>query len=208
MDGEINFRPPNQDETCRTWYKIYGRLDHSSSKTPLAVLHGGPGACHDFLLPLADLATLYNIPVILYDQIGNGRSTHLRDKNGDNSFWTPALFRAELDDLIAKLGLSNRPIDVYGHSWGGMLAIEWAALQPRNLRRLILASSLASIDGWLQGVNRLKKDLPENIQSVLNRGEDKKDLDSPEYEAALEVFYKRQSFAHAPMASKGGHSSA
>ena len=179
MDGEINFRPPNQDETCRTWYKIYGRLDHSSSKTPLAVLHGGPGACHDFLLPLADLATLYNIPVILYDQIGNGRSTHLRDKNGDNSFWTPALFRAELDDLIAKLGLSNRPIDVYGHSWGGMLAID-----------------------------RLKKDLPENIQSVLNRGEDKKDLDSPEYEAALEVFYKRQSFAHAPMASKGGHSSA
>lgn len=161
---------------------------------PLIVLHGGPGACHEYLLPLADLAR----PVVFYDQIGNGRSTHLPERGGDEAFWTVGLFRRELDNLLAHLGLRGRPVDVYGHSWGGMLAVEWAAALGEQdpaavvrLRRLVLSNSLASMDAWRVGVTALRKRLPADVQEVLDRADETKDFDSPEYEAATEVFYKR-----------------
>ncbi|KAL9114131.1 MAG: hypothetical protein Q9227_001903 [Pyrenula ochraceoflavens] len=192
-EGQVNFQHPNNGEIYHTWYKIFGSLDNPSS-TPLIILHGGPGACHDYLLPLSDLATSHAVPVIFYDQLGNGRSTHLPDKNGDESFWTVSLFLAELDNLLSHLNLRNRPIDLYGHSWGGMLAAEWAASHaspPANLRRLVISNSLASMDGWRQGIQRLRDKLPEDVRQVLDRCEAANDFASPEYEAAVEVFYKR-----------------
>jgi pimeloyl-ACP methyl ester carboxylesterase len=109
------------------------------------VLHGGPGACHEYLLPLTDLSS--SRPLIFYDQIGNGKSTHLPDKAGDEAFWSVTLFQNELNNLISHLGLKDRPIDVFGHSWGGMLAAVWAATpsSSANLRRLVIANSLASM---------------------------------------------------------------
>lgn len=162
-----------------------------TANTSFRQIHGGPGACHDYLLPLTDLTPA--TPLVFYDQIGNGRSTHLPEKNGDEAFWTTELFKDELDNLIAHLGLAERPIDVYGHSWGGMLAAEWAATPSRsaNLRRLVISNSLASMDAWRVGITKLRKQLPKDVQDVLDRGDEKKDFESPEYEAALEVFYKR-----------------
>lgn len=140
---------------------------------------------------MTDLAP--STPLVFYDQIGNGRSTHLPEKNGDEAFWTTALFKNELDNLLAHLGLQERPIDVYGHSWGGMLAAEWAATPSRsaNLRRLVISSSLASMDAWRVGITKLRKQLPKDVQEVLDRGDEDQDFEKPEYEAALEVFYKR-----------------
>ena len=65
---------------------------------------------------------------MLYDQIGNGKSTRLREKAGDQGFWTEELFRAKLDHLIDHFGLRERALDLYGQSWGGMLAARYAAL--------------------------------------------------------------------------------
>lgn len=172
---------------CQTWYKVVGDL--GTSAVPLIVLHGGPGACHDYLLPLTDLAP--SVPLVFYDQIGNGRSTHLPDKKGDEKFWSVELFMKELDNLLRHLGLHDRPVDVYGHSWGGMLAAEWAAAQPSNLRRLVLSNSLASMEAFHDGVTILRKQLPEDVQEVLDRADETLDFETPEYEAAVEVFYKR-----------------
>ena len=60
------------DDTYQTWYKIYGEL---GSRRPLVVVHGGPGISHDYLVPHSDLNVNASIPIILYDQIGNARST-------------------------------------------------------------------------------------------------------------------------------------
>lgn len=174
-------------EPCQTWYKVVGGL--GTSAVPLIVLHGGPGACHDYLLPLSDLAP--SIPLVFYDQIGNGRSTHLPEKSGDEKFWSVDLFMKELDNLLLHLGLRDRPVDVLGQSWGGMLAAEWAAAQPSNLRRLVLSNSLASMEVFLEGVNTLRKQLPQDVQKVLDHADETLDFESPEYEAAVEVFYKR-----------------
>lgn len=189
-EGEVEFHEPQTGETYRTWYKVVGSLDDPSS-IPLVTLHGGPGACHDYLLSFADLAASHAIPVVFYDQIGNGRSTHLSEKDGDESFWTESLFQAELNNLLSHLNLVHRPIDLYGQSWGGMLALGYAASTPPNLRRLIISNGLASMDGWRAGVERLRRELPEEVQRVLDRCEAAKDFTSPDYEAAVEVFYKR-----------------
>src|SRR6201999_4148820 len=86
-----------------------------------------PGCVHDYVLTVADLAQLTGRPVIHYDQLGNGRSTHLPDRGAD--FWTPELFLAELDSLLARLGVADG-YHVLGQSWGGMLASEHAVRRP------------------------------------------------------------------------------
>lgn len=188
MESVAEFHVPGLPTPCQTWYKVFGNL---TSATPLIVLHGGPGACHGYLLPLTDLTPA--VPLIFYDQIGNGRSTHLPDKAGDEEFWSIDLFKKELDNLITHLGLENRPIDVLGHSWGGMLAVEWAAASPKaaNLRRLVLSNSLSSIETWFSGLTALRKKLPQDVQDVLDRFDKTKDFDNPEYQAAVDVFYQR-----------------
>jgi proline-specific peptidase len=155
-EGTADFKVAGLSEPCQTWYKIFGDLN--TSATPLIILHGGPGACHNYLLPLTDLAN--SRPVIFYDQIGNGLSTHLTSKAGDEAFWSIDLFKDELDNLLSHLGLRQRPIDVYGHSWGGMLAVEWAATPSgAHLRRLILSSSLASMC-WIMQMKLKNSKLP------------------------------------------------
>ncbi|KAI1146039.1 Alpha/Beta hydrolase protein [Nemania diffusa] len=187
-EGVAQFIVPGIGSPCETWYKVVGDL--GSDKIPLIVVHGGPGACHDYLLPLTDLAPL--MPIVFYDQLGNGRSTHLPDKAGDESFWTPDLFIDELQNLLTHLGLKEKAINVYGHSWGGMFTPIWAARpEAGNLHRLVIASSLASMDVWRIGITALRKKLPPDVQKVLDHAEETLDFESPEYEAAVEVFYKR-----------------
>ena len=86
-EGTINFT--YDGETYQTYYKLFGDLI-GRTRDPIVVLHGGPGLVHDYLFPFANLATQHNFPVILYDQIGNGRSSHIKGK--DPAFWTIDLF--------------------------------------------------------------------------------------------------------------------
>ena len=168
----------------RTWYKITGDL--GSGKPPLVVLHGGPGCTHDYVDSFKDLAATGRA-VIHYDQLGNGRSTHLRDKGAD--FWTVSLFLDELDRLLNHLGIADR-YDIVGQSWGGMLAAEHAVLQPQGLRRLVIADSPASMKTWVAEAARLRRDLPPDVQEVLQRHEDAGTFDQ-EYFDAAKVYERR-----------------
>ncbi|TGO20440.1 hypothetical protein BPAE_0295g00010 [Botrytis paeoniae] len=187
--GTAEYNVPGLSSPCKTWYQIHGSL--SSSTPPLIILHGGPGATHEYLLPLIDLAP--STPLIFYDQIGNGFSTHLPSKAGDEEFWSIDLFIHELDNLILHLNLQDRLIDILGHSWGGMLAAEWAIKSSHalHLRRLILSNTLASIETYQLGISVLKKKLPENVQKVLDHADETQEYDTPEYEAAVDVFSQR-----------------
>ncbi|KAG1851018.1 hypothetical protein C8R48DRAFT_727003, partial [Suillus tomentosus] len=74
---------------------------------------------HIYMISHTEIYSLYDIPVIFYDQLGIGKSTHLRDKPAE--CWTPELFMDELDNLLVQLGVES-DFDLLGHSWGGMLA--------------------------------------------------------------------------------------
>lgn len=169
-----------------TWYRVVGELDAAAA--PLVILHGGPGAAHDYLEPLAELATIGDRACVLYDQLGCGRSQHLRDAPAD--FWTPGLFCRELSALLDHLGIAGR-YHVLGHSWGGMLALEHAVTQPPGLRSLVLANSLASIELWFKEADRLRGMLPQDVQHTLAQHETAGTTDSGEYEQAMMRYYER-----------------
>lgn len=183
--GELDF--VYNGEALKTWYKVFG--DIHSGKTPLVVLHGGPGIPHNYVLPHARLATDRGIPVVFYDQVGCGQSTHLKDKPAE--FWTIALFVAELGNLLSGLHISDN-FDLLGHSWGGILASEFAAtVQPKGLRRLVLSDSLASMALWEVSVNKLLKRLPQEVQDTVKKHEEAGTTDSKEYHDAMHVFYSK-----------------
>jgi L-proline amide hydrolase len=171
-----------------TWYRVEGDLAADDGPAPLVILHGGPGAAHDYLEPVADLATIAGRPCILYDQIGCGRSQHLPDALAD--FWTVELFTRELAALVEHLGIAGR-YHVLGQSWGGMLGMEHALEHPPGLRALVVANSPASLDLWLSEANRLRTMLPPDVQDTLQRHESAGTTDHEEYERAVMHFYER-----------------
>ncbi len=169
----------------KTWYRVTGNL--ASDKAPLVVLHGGPGCTHDYVDSFADLAATGRA-VIHYDQLGNGKSTHLRD--ADPGFWTVELFLAELDNLLDHLGIAGN-YAVVGQSWGGMLGAEHAVRRPKGLRALVIADSPASMELWLSEANRLRAELPPEVQAELLRYEVAGTTDDPAYQKAVDVFNAR-----------------
>ncbi|KAH8100344.1 Alpha/Beta hydrolase protein [Cristinia sonorae] len=188
IDGEVSFDVPAAGKPCTTHYRISGDL--KSGKTPLVVLHGGPGCTHDYLLNLVTLTSSHGIPLVFYDQLGNGQSTHLPDKNGDTSFWTIQLFISELENLLRHLGIQDN-FDLLGHSWGGMLASSFAVTKPKGLRRLILASSIGRMKDWVAAGLRLQKHLPQDVQDTITKHEAEGTTSSKEYEEAIGVFYSK-----------------
>ncbi|KAL9065071.1 MAG: hypothetical protein Q9157_007602 [Trypethelium eluteriae] len=185
-EGLIDFKPKGVDKPCSTWYRIVGSLD--SPNPPLILLHGGPSACHEYMLSFVDLQKLHNIPVILYDMLGNGKSTRVPEKNGDESFWTITLFMDELENLIMHLKLreqGTKHFDILGHSFGGMMAAEYAASHPAGLRKLILAAAPASAELHKEGLLSLKATLPGDVQNTIDRCERDGQTDSKEYEGAM-----------------------
>ena len=77
-----------------------------SKLAPAVVIHGGPGAPHNYVLGIVHLIAMSGRPVIVYDQIGCGQSTHLSDKPSE--FWTVDLFKEELNLLLKELKISKK----------------------------------------------------------------------------------------------------
>jgi L-proline amide hydrolase len=180
FEGTVDFRK------WRTWYRVTGSLDECD-KAPVVVLHGGPGATHNYTLRMARLVE-NGRTVVHYDQLGAGQSTHLPEMGAD--FWTVDLFLHELDNLLKRLGIANR-YHVIGQSWGGMLGAEHAVRRPPGLRSLVIADSPASMELWVSEANRLRADLPTEVQKTLLAHEEAGTTDSPEYTEAEKVFYDR-----------------
>jgi L-proline amide hydrolase len=170
-----------------TWYRVDGDLG-ADGPTPLVILHGGPGAAHDYVESVAGLAGTSGRPCVLYDQIGCGRSQHLPEAPVE--FWTVELFRRELNALLRHLGIEGR-YHVLGQSWGGMLGMEHALELPSGLRSLVVANSPASMELWVSETNRLRGLLPVEVQRTLTRHEEAGTTDSDEYEQAVMRFYER-----------------
>ena len=176
-EGRVSFRGYS------VWYRIVGDRE-APGKLPLLCLHGGPGATHDYLEPLEAIAATGR-RVIFYDQLGNGNSDH----PSDPSMWTVALFVEELGVIRRALGLER--VHILGQSWGGMLAMEHALTQPAGLTSLILADSLASMPQWIAEINRLRAELPSEVQATLLQHEVAGTTNDPAYLEGMMVFYRR-----------------
>lgn len=178
QEGTITFRE------YRTWYRVVGGGE-DPGRLPLLALHGGPGASHDYLEPLEAVAETGR-RVIFYDQLGGGgRSDHPHAPE----LWTVDLYKDELATIIRELRLER--YHLFGSSWGGMLAMEHALTQPKGLASLTIASSPASMKQWVAEANRLRDELPPEVQRTLLEHEEAGTTSDPAYQEAMLVFYRR-----------------
>jgi proline iminopeptidase len=165
-------------------YKLFYRSFGESTKGTVLGLHGGPGATHDYLLPLADLSQ-FGYRVILYDQLGCGKSQ--LPKN-------PALFTVEraVEDVEAvRQALNLGKINLIGSSWGGLLAIAYALSYQRNLKSIVTIGGLASVPFTTAEMQRMKSELPADVQELLKKYEEFGNYENHEYLKAVEVFYRK-----------------
>ena len=167
-------------EGGRVWYRRLGEGD----ALPVLLLHGGPGAAHDYMLPLAERLSEHR-PAIVYDQLGCGRA----DRPDDTSLWTVDRSVTEVDQVRAALGLEH--CHLLGQSWGGWLAIDYMARGPVGVAGLVLASTSASIAQFVAGARRLIDALPEPHRTALQELGARGEYDHPDYRAAEQEFYRR-----------------
>lgn len=155
-------------------------------------LHGGPGATSVYMTPFSLLHADYNIPIIIYDQLGCGQSTRLRSKKGDTTFWSVDLFVAELQNLLAALNIHT--FDLLGHSWGGQLAARFAAHrqhdQPAQLRKLIIANSTAYIAQRTPYFEAQLRSLPSPHGEIATQALQSGKTSTEEYKAAVTAHAK------------------
>lgn len=180
--------PPPPDRELRVPVRggrIYVRVngDLAGPRPPVVLIHGGPGSSHGYLLatlPLADERA-----VILYDQLDTG----LSDRPGERANWTVERFVSELDAIRAALDL--RRLHVVGHSWGGTVALEYAARRPAGLRGLVLSSPLISTRSWQASTRAELATLPPAVRATIDRHERAGTTQDPDYLKAMGVFYAR-----------------
>jgi L-proline amide hydrolase len=171
----------------RTWYRVVGELDPDALHAPVVICHGGPGATHDYVAPIAELHRSGRA-CVLYDQLGNGNSDHLPD--ADPSFWTTQLFKDELAALVEHLGIDAR-YHVIGQSWGGMLAMDHALDHPPGLVAVVAADSPADADAFARGAVALLDTLDPEVKATILRHEEAGTTYDPEYQEAVLQFYRR-----------------
>ena len=162
------------------FYRTYGR----PTKGTILCLHGGPGATHDYLLSLEDLAQ-FGYRVVLIDQLGCGKSARPRG----TALYTIAHNVEEVEGVRKALQLGK--VHLMGSSYGGALAIATALKYQRNLRSLVITGGLASVPLTVREMRRLVNRLPAKTRATLAKYEAREDYENPEYLAAVDVFYRR-----------------
>lgn len=167
----------------RAWYRMNGARHLDTDRTPVIVVHGGPGLSHFYLLTLTALAD--ERPVVLYDQLDCGNA----DRPGRPANWTVARYVAEIGHVWRALGFERAFL--LGHSTGATLAIEHAATRPPGLAGLVLASPLVSTARWIADNTSHRDNLPEETRRVLAEHEAAGTTDSKAYHEAVMVFMRR-----------------
>jgi proline iminopeptidase len=138
------------------YYQIIGR------GAPLVIVHGGPGASHDYFLPhLLPLARTNRL--VFIDERGSGRSQKLDDASGYNV----ENMVEDVEDV--RVALNLRKISLLGHSYGGVLAQAYALKYQQNLTHLILASTFPSTTEMNQVFVNIKKKMPPAVSSQIDK---------------------------------------
>jgi proline iminopeptidase len=162
----------------RNGHKIWTQRIGRSPKKVL-LLHGGPGASHEYMQCFADVLPQAGYEMYFYDQLGCGHS----DKPDDTGLWTLPRYLDEVEEVIEALELDR--LVLVGHSWGGMLGIEYALRRPERLSGFVLSNMSASFADYGAYVRHLRDTLPAPVQARLAELEIAGKQNSQEYDAII-----------------------
>ena len=150
------------------------------------MLHGGPGSTHNYFEVLDKLAAEDGRELVMYDQLGCGRSC----VEEHPELWTAKTWIEELAALRVYLGLAE--IHLLGQSWGGMQLLDYVCnYKPLGLKSLILSSTLPSSQMWGLEQHRLLKLLPQEMQDAIDKALRTKNYDDPDYARAVAEYMRR-----------------
>jgi proline iminopeptidase len=136
------------DNGFKVWTKRVG-----DGPIKMLLLHGGPGCTHEYFECFEDFFQRDKFQIIYYDQLGS----HYSDQPEDISLWTVERFCDEIEQVRQALGLEN--FYLYGQSWGGLLAIEYALKYQNHLKGLILSNITGSVASYETYLNELRNQL-------------------------------------------------
>lgn len=161
----------------KIWYKITG----DSNKTPIVLLHGGPGYPSYNLNPLMELSN--ERPVIIFDQLGCGRS----DRINDHSLMTIDAYVEQFNQLLSELKVKD--VYIYGHSWGTILGLEYYLKYPNHVKALVHSSPCLNLDLWLKDADILISNLPDTAQVYLRESIRNENSNSIKMKQSIDLFY-------------------
>lgn len=160
--------------TFNVWTKRVG----NNPKMKLLLLHGGPGLTHEYFEPADAYLPAGGVEYYYYDQLGSYRS----DQPKDSSLWNTERFVEEVEQVRTALGLDSTNFYVLGHSWGGILATEYALKYGRNLKGLIISNMMASIPAYnVYAEQVLMPAMNQQVLAEVKAIEARKDYANPRY---------------------------
>jgi proline iminopeptidase len=170
--------------TFRVWTKRIG----NNPDIKLLILHGGPGSSYEYLEGFDGFLPGAEIEYYHYSQLGSYNS----DQPDDDSLWEVDRFAEEVEQVRQALGLDAGNFYLYGHSWGGILAIEYALRYQQHLKGLIISNMMASIPAYNEYAKKLTAELDPAVIAELAELDERGDLENPRYrELLLPTHYAR-----------------
>ncbi|HEY9115806.1 MAG TPA: proline iminopeptidase-family hydrolase [Bacteroidales bacterium] len=192
LTGGVRMIPIN---TPKGTFKVWTKRKGNNPEMKVLLLHGGPGASHDYFECFESYFPKEGIEYILYDQLGSFNS----DNPQDTSLWRLDRFVEEVEQVRIALGLDSTNFYLLGHSWGGILAMEYATKYQHNLKGLIISNMVASIPEYNKYANEvLGPQMPPEVLAEVKELEAAKDYSNPRYMELLEEHYYTQHLSRLP----------
>ena len=177
-------------------HKVWTKKSGNNKNIKLLLLHGGPGATHEYFKILDKYLPQEEIEYYYYDQFGSYNS----DPSKDSSDWTIERFVEEVETVRQKLGLNNSNFFLLGHSWGGLLAMEYALKYQENLKGLIISNMMASIPDYNDYANNvLGPQMPTEVLSEIKELEANEDYGNPRYMELLIPYHYEKHVLRIPV---------
>jgi proline iminopeptidase len=167
------------------WTKRFG----NNPKIKVLLLHGGPGGTHEFFECFESFFPKEGIEFYEYDQLGS----YFSDKPTDSSLWVTERFVEEVEQVRKALGMNKDNFYLLGHSWGGILATEYALKYQTNIKGLVISNMMASCPKYGQYANEvLAKQMDPKVLDTIEQIEVKNDFNNPKYmELLMPNFYNQ-----------------
>jgi proline iminopeptidase len=131
-------------DTPRGEYRVWTKRVGNNPTVRVLLLHGGPGATHEYLEACDSFLPAAGVEYYYYDQLGSAWS----DQPDDASLWDLDRFVDEVEQVRSALGLRRENFVLYGQSWGGILAIEYALRYQQHLRGLVISNMMADVEAY------------------------------------------------------------
>jgi proline iminopeptidase len=167
-------------------FKVWTKRVGNNPGIKVLLLHGGPGATHEYFEAFDSYLPKEGIEYYYYDQLGSAFS----DQPKDPSLWDLPRFVEEVEQVRLALRLDSSNFYLLGHSWGGILAVEYALKYQSNLKGLIISNMMADISAYVEYAQKvLMPAMDPKVLAEIMEIEAKKDYDNPRYMELLVPHY-------------------